>query len=235
MKIRIAELNIEIANRGKYIEKLSENYITDFNSADINIEVTDSEIEAERIATDGQFGKGYCEATAAYRKIGYRLPEFDAFILHGATFRYKDRGITFLATSGTGKSRHMQNWISLFKDEIEVVNGDKPIVRFKDNLPLAYGTPWCGKECLSNNTSVRLTDICFIVRGKENKTRLLSKEDITLKLLNQVVIPNGSKNIIKTLELIDRMVKNCNVWEIKCTADVSSAEVSSKAILEEKS
>lgn len=233
MKIKIAELNVDIANRGNYIEKLSEKYIADFTTPDISIKVSKEEIEAERNAVDFKFGANYCEATAAYRKIGYKLPNFEAFILHGATFRYKDRGITFLASSGTGKSRHMQNWITLFGDEVEVINGDKPIIRFKDNLPFAYGTPWCGKENLSSNTSVRLTDICFIVRGKENKTRLLSKEDITLKLLNQVVIPKGSKNIVKTLELIDRMVKQCNVWEIKCTADISSAQVSSKAILGE--
>ncbi len=232
MKIRIAELNVDIENRGKYIEKLSEKYLSDFESADISVKVTDSDIEAELIAVDRQFSKSYCEATAAYRKIGYLLPEFDAFILHGATFRYKDRGISFLAASGTGKSSHMQNWITLFGEEVEIVNGDKPIIRLKNGEPYAYGTPWCGKERLSNNTSVRLTDICFITRSKENKTRLLSKEDITSRLLNQVVIPRGSKNIIKTLDLIDKMVQSCNIWEIKCTADISSAEVSSKAILE---
>lgn len=232
MKIRIAELNVDIANRGKYIEKLSEKYSSDFESADISVQVTDSDIEAELNAVDQQFSKSYCEATAAYRKIGYLLPEFDAFILHGATFRYKDRGISFLAASGTGKSRHMQNWITLFGEEVEIVNGDKPIIRFKNGESYAYGTPWCGKERLSSNTSVRLTDICFITRGKENKTRLLSKEDIATRLLSQVVIPRGSKNIIKTLDLIDKMVQSCNIWEIKCTADISSAEVSSKAILE---
>ncbi len=232
MKIRIAELNIDIKNRGKYIEKLSEKYLSDFESADISVQVTDDDIQAELSAVDNQFSKGNCEAVAAYRKIGYRLPEFDAFILHGATFRYKDRGIAFLAASGTGKSRHMQNWRSLFGDNIEIVNGDKPIVRFKDGKPYAFGTPWCGKERLSKNTCVQLTDICFITRGKENKTRLLSKENIATRILNQVVIPKGSKNIIKTLDLIDKMIQNCNVWEIKCTADVSSAEVSSKTILE---
>ena len=232
MKIRIAELNVDIENRGKYIEKLSEKYLSYFESTDISVQVTDSDIEAELIAVDRQFSKNYCEATAAYRKIGYLLPKFDAFILHGATFRYKDRGISFIATSGTGKSTHMRNWISLFGKDIEIVNGDKPIIRFKNGEPYAYGTPWCGKECLGNNTSVRLTDICFITRGKENKPRLLSKEDIATRLLNQVVIPRGSKNIIKTLDLIDKMVQSCNIWEIKCTADISSAEVSSKAILE---
>ena len=234
MKIRIAELNVDIASRGKFIEKLSEKYIADFDTAEINIELSDSDIKAELTATEYQFSADYCEATAAYRKIGYRLPEFDAFILHAATFKYKDRGIALLATSGTGKSSHMQNWMKLFGDEIEIINGDKPVVRIKEGRPLAFGTPWCGKEGLSKNTSVELTDICFIVRGKENKTRLLSGDEIALRLLNQIVIPKGSANIVKTLELINQMINSCRIWEIKCTADISSAKVSSKAILEEK-
>ena len=79
MKIRIAELNVDIENRGKYIEKLSEKYLSDFESADISITVTDADIEAELNAVDGQFSKSYCESTAAYRKIGYLLPEFAFF------------------------------------------------------------------------------------------------------------------------------------------------------------
>ena len=45
MKIKIAELNVDIANRGSYIEKLSEKYITEFNTPDISIKVTNEEIE----------------------------------------------------------------------------------------------------------------------------------------------------------------------------------------------
>ena len=232
MKIRIAELNIDVASRGRYIEKLSEKYINDFDVADINIDISKADVQAELNATEYQFSAEYCEATAAYRKIGYRLPEFDAFIFHAATFRFKDRGIALVATSGTGKSSHMQNWMKLFGEDVEVINGDKPVVRMKNGVPYAYGTPWCGKENLSKNDSVRLTDICFIVRAKENKTCLLKDEDITSRILNQVVIPRGSKNIIKTLDLIDQTLKNCRIWEIKCTADTYSAEVSSKAILE---
>ncbi len=230
MKIRIAELNIEILNRGKYIEKLCEKYISDFDKADITIEVTDDELAAEQIA---DFPADYCEAVAAYRKIGAVLPNFNGFILHAATFRCKGRGIALLASPGTGKSTHMKNWISLFGDEVEIINGDKPIIRLCDNIPLAFGTPWCGKEGLSKNTFVPLTDICFIERSKENKVTQLFGKDIALRLLHQIAIPKGSANIIKTLDHINLTLKNCRVWEIKCTADISSAVISSKAILQE--
>lgn len=230
MKIRIAQLNIEILNRGKYLEKLCKKYISEFDKADITVEVTDDEIAAEQTAN---FPADYCEAIAVYRKIGAALPAFNGFILHAATFRYKDRVIALLATPGTGKSTHMGHWISLFGSEIEVINGDKPIVRLFDNIPFAFGTPWCGKEGLSKNTSAPLTDICFIERSEENQTVRLLNEEIALRLLNQIAIPNGSANIIKTLDLINLTLGSCRVWEIKCTADISSAEVSSKVILQE--
>ena len=230
MKIRIAQLNIEILNRGKYIEKLCENYLTDFDKADITVEVTKEEIAEEQTAN---FSADYCEAIAVYRKIGAFLPNFNGFILHAATFRYKDRVIALLAAPGTGKSTHMRNWVSLFGNEIEIINGDKPVVRLFDNIPFAFGTPWCGKEGLSKNVSAELTDICFIERGEENQTVRLKGEQIALRLLNQIAIPKGSANIVKTLDLVNLTLNNCRVWEIKCTADISSAVVSSKAILEE--
>lgn len=234
MKFRAAELNIEILNRGKYIERLAQKYITDFDTADITIAANDADIEEELCRAVTPISKGYAEATAVYRKLGYILPKYDGYILHAATFELRGRGIGFLAKSGTGKSTHMMNWMKLYGDELKIVNGDKPIVRFKEGEPYAYGTPWCGKEGFSENTCTRLTDLCFIVRSDENKVVRLEGADVIKRLLNQIIVPAGSENIIKTLELIDQTVKNCNIWEIHCNTDMSSAEVSSKTIFEVK-
>ncbi len=231
MKLRVAQLNIEILNRGKYIERLAQKYITDFKTADITLSATDDDIEEEKSRAVNPVSKGYAEATAVYRKLGHILPQYDGYILHAATFELKGRGIGFLAKSGTGKSTHMMNWMKLFGDEMKIVNGDKPIIRFRDGEPYAYGTPWCGKEGFSENTSTRLTDLCFIERSDENKAVKLEDADVIKRLLNQIIVPLGSENIIKTLELIDQTVKKCNIWEICCNTDISSAEASSQTIL----
>lgn len=234
MKLRVAELNIEILNRGKYIEGLSSKYIKDFLEPDITVSASDEDITEELGRATTTVSKAYAEATAVYRKLGYVLPQYDGYILHAATFELKGRGIAFLAKSGTGKSTHLINWMKLFGDELQIINGDKPIVRFKNGEPYAYGTPWCGKEGFSQDKSTRLTDICFIVRDSENKTVKLEGADVIKRLLNQIIVPSGSENIIKILDLIDQTVKNCNIWEIHCNTDISSAEVSSKTIFEVK-
>ena len=232
MKCRIAQLNIEFINRGKHFEGLAEKYRAEFSSPELTVRATDEEIEAEKRAAAYPMRNSVAETVVFSRNFAHMLPEYDAFMLHSATFSLRGRGIGFLAKSGTGKSTHMFSWKELFGDELEIINGDKPVIRFEDGLPYAYGTPWCGKEGHSKNERVVLTDICFITRSDKNETvRLHENDEIAHRLLGQVSIPAGSENIIKTLELVERLVNSCRFWEISCTADKSSAEISSSIIL----
>lgn len=232
MKCRIAELNIEFNNRGKHFERIAEKYRAEFSAPDITVSATDEDIAKEKADAGYLMQNGVAETVVFSRRFAHCLPEYDAFMLHSATFSIRGRGIGFLAKSGTGKSTHMLSWKELFGDELKIINGDKPVVRFFDGLPYAYGTPWCGKEGYSINDRVILTDICFITRSNENKAVLLDKSDnIAHRLLGQVSIPAGSENIIKALELVERLAESCRFWEIYCTADSVSAEVSSSIIL----
>lgn len=234
MKIRIAELNIEILNRFGFMEKIGEKYLAEFSAPDLTLEATTEDIALEKtLALADGLDEGRLEAVAVCRKLGLALPSFDALMLHAATFELDGRGIAFLAKSGTGKSTHMLLWQKLFGDRLQIINGDKPIVRFEDPLPLplAYGTPWCGKEGFSQNRSIPLTDLCFIRRSGKNETKPMDKSEALSLLLEQVVIPHGSENILKVLDLLDGLLGACNLWEIKCNTDLAAAEESSNIIL----
>jgi hypothetical protein len=234
MKCRIAQLNIEINNRFDYLAGSLKPYLCDFDKADITVSASDADLAAERESLDESFSDGYVESIAVCRKICHRLPEFSGYMLHSATFSLEGHGIGFLAKSGTGKSTHMLLWKQLFGDSLRVINGDKPFIRLEEGIPWAYGTPWCGKEGLNLNDRVALTDLCFIRRSCENKTVPISPEKAVGYLLEQVIIPEGSANIIKVLDMLDATVKNCRLWEIYCNTDISAAEVSAGTILEVK-
>ena len=231
MNCKIADFKVTIKNRGGLIARLCEKYIDDFSSPDFTVAVSDDDLLNEPTPSPT---KAYLESIAACRKLAYMLPAKDAFLLHAATFEIKGRGIAFLAKSGTGKSTQMLLWKELFGEELRVVNGDKPIVRLKDDTPFAYGTPWCGKEGLSENRGIPLTDICFIVRSDKNETVALSPEEAVNRLFSQVIIPSGSENILKIMELLDKTIKKCRLWEIRCNTDLDAAKISSKKILEVK-
>ncbi len=232
MKCRVAELNIEILSRCGYLEDICGKYAADFSSADLVLSASREDLEYEKkVAVDDKIKEGKLESVAVCRKLSLELPRFDAFMLHAATFELDGRGIAFFAKSGTGKSTHMLLWKELFGEKLQIINGDKPIVRLKDGVPFAFGTPWCGKEGLSQNRSVVLSDLCFIKRSNENTTRRLEKSEALKLLLEQVAIPVGSENILKLLELLDRTIGHCNLWEISCNTDFAAAKQSSSIIL----
>ncbi len=234
MKCNIAGINVDFINRGKYFERISKDYAADFAHPDAVLTASDDEIIYEKKLSPFPIKSSMAEATAMCRKFGYLIPEYDGFLLHAAVFSLCGRGIAFIAASGTGKSTHMLNWKALYGDELSIINGDKPIIRIMDGKPIIFGTPWCGKEGLGENANHPLTDLCFIVRSDENKVIKLDKNFDATRLLGHVVIPTGSENIIKLIDLLEKAAKECNIWEIHCSADLAAAEVSSKIILEEK-
>lgn len=49
-------------------------------------------------------------------------------------------------------------------------------------------------------------------------------------LFNQVYMPKDPMAVMKTMELINRMLNKCELWKIKCNMDPAAAEVAYNAI-----
>jgi hypothetical protein len=113
---------------------------------------------------------------------------------------------------------------------MKIINGDKPIIRFLDETPYAYGTPWAGKEGFQINGKTPLTDICFIERAKENKIVRITPEEALKPLMNQILIPSDPLAAVKMLDLLDKLLKTTRLWVIYCDPTIEAAEVASKAI-----
>lgn len=228
---KFADFNVDLQNRFRYLTEFCKGYETDCCNADFTISVSDDEIVKEHKGSPENFSKGYLESVCAYRKLCLGLPKHNAMLLHGAVITVQDKGIIFLARSGVGKSTHMMFWKKLLGDKLTVVNGDKPIVRFFDGVPYAYGTPWSGKEGLQNNIRAKLTDICFIERAKVNETvKIENRSDYVERIMTQVLIPNDSESLLKTMEMADILMNRCNLWQIKCTPDIDAAKTAYNAI-----
>ncbi len=217
----IADLVVELKNKHSHLERLCADYKYDgTRSADFCISVDERQLRAERLASETAYSDGYLESVCAYRNLCMQLPLRDAFLLHASVITHKDRTIAFVADSGVGKTTHTRHWLTCFED-VTVINGDKPIIRFVDGVPYVYGTPWRGKEGMGCNMRMPLTDVCFIVR---NETDFVSAPtDTATSLLGQIIIPPTPDLAIKTLDMADKLVKSCNVFQLNCTAEPSSA------------
>ena len=223
MLIRLADLTVSVENRYAYTAALCKDYIVDNGEADFHVSVSDEEILAEE---SGSIVPEYGESLAIYRKIAEEILNRDGFLLHGVAVETNGVGTAFLAKSGVGKSTHLKFWQDYLGDKLTVINGDKPLVRFKDGVPYIYGTPWAGKERLQTNRSVPLSKICFLSRSAENEAFPLSKGDALPLLLPQIYMPSDSKKMENLLDLLSRLVESCDFYGIHCNLDPDAAKVS---------
>lgn len=228
----LAELIIDIHNRYDFLERQCADYLYNGNAPeDFTVRVTDVEIQQEQTITGNvDYDCGYLESVCTYRKIGMKLPLYDAMLLHAAVISCDGKGIAFLARSGVGKTTHTLLWKRIFQEQLRIVNGDKPIVRFFDGAPYAYGTPWAGKENLQCNERVQLTDICFIERSLDNSVLRVDPMDYIDALMQQVLLPSEMVPAEKTLELLDKMVSNCKFWVIRCNVCDDAAMIAYNTI-----
>jgi hypothetical protein len=124
-------------------------------------------------------------------------------------------------------------WKQEFPEKVRIINGDKPIVRFFDGVPYAYGTPWAGKEGFQCKDRVQLTDICFIERGRENSVRQLDPMEYFNHLMVQTLYPSQEEAAEKTLALLDMLMTRCRFWSIRCNTSPEAAHVAYHTILGE--
>lgn len=225
----LADFKIEYEGIFGEVEKISAEYLAD-GEPDFSLNVSKEDIEFERTVAEQNFNERILETTAFYRKLAENLPEREAFVLHSALFDVEGEGVAFGALSGTGKTTHMLLWKELLGDKMTIVNGDKPIIRFNENIPFGYGTPFCGKEHLGCNTKTQLKHICFIERSKENSCERLTANQALDLIFTQVYMPQNASGVVSTMELVNKLLNYCSLWKIKCNMDISAAKTAYNTI-----
>ena len=233
-KIRVAELNILIHNIYPYCESFCAAYRTEFDTADIEVAVTEEEILAEKAASQSAFPIGYYEAVCVYRHIARRLPQFGAFVFHASVVECDGKAYAFAAPSGTGKSTHTKLWLKVFGDRARVINGDKPIFRLTEKGWYAYGTPWQGKEHWGTNAAAPLQALCFLTRAEQNRIAPLSDEEAVGRLFHQVLLPGEAAMTELFLTLLDDLITKTPVYLLGCNMNDDAATVAFSGMQKEK-
>ena len=230
MILSLAGLNIEVKNRYAYLDELVKGYTTESEKIDFSVSATDEDIEAERVEFDVEYSKGYLESIAIYRKIAERLPEFDAFVFHGAVISDGERAYAITANSGVGKTTHLRLWKKAYGDSVYVLNGDKPILRLIDGEVFVSGTPWRGKEGYGRPGMQPLSAVGLLKRAKEPLATLISPKSATLQFASHVYLPKDGRQTLRAFSTLSTVLSKVKFYEIEANMDVESALVSYKAL-----
>ena len=232
--VRLAELNIGIKYRYEFTKEYVSEYIVE-GDPDFIVEATDADLEAELKMAEEPTPNEYLEYVAVYRKIADKLTEYDGAVFHGAVIEFLGKAYLITARSGVGKTTHVRLWQQKYGDKVQILNGDKPILRIMNGKVYACGTPWRGKEGYGKNEIRELCGIAFLERGKENSYTELSPKDATVKFMGQIYMNKANSAVIlRTLRISDKILSQVPLFEFSCNMDTEAAEMAHDAFLSKK-
>lgn len=184
-------------------------------------------------------GKDFSLTRAEYMLTGFcfrnRLTVLGGGVLHSSAIAYRGDGIAFSAPSGTGKSTHAGLWQEAFGDDVQIINDDKPAIRFIDGIPTLFGTPWSGKTEQNENRSAPLKAIVFIERGKENRICRLDQMSAVFHLTEQISRPYYDEDLgEKTVDFAIALEQAVPIYQLQCNISREAALIAKSGILKEE-
>ncbi len=222
---RIADFTVRIEPRYPEFDRRCGDYrAPDGAREDFSISLSDETLAAAKKDLPGQTDE-YVEFVCVYRAFCNEIAKRGAMLFHAAVIEMDGRGYAFTAPSGTGKSTHISLWRQAFGERVSIVNGDKPILREKDGVFTAYGTPWCGKEGWGRNASVPLSGICFLRRDAENTIGAMPADVAVTRVFSQLLKPSSPDGLAETLRLVDLLIRNVPIYELGCNMSEEAARV----------
>lgn len=222
--VKLADKTIQIESQYPELKSFFKDYIIEDTTTDLSVSWTRDEILFEQARSEEkEFSFAYLETLAALRKIAEILPQYQRFLIHGASITFDDSAYLFTAPSGTGKSTHIRLWRKHLGERVNIVNGDKPFVSMQHSHPRIYGTPWAGKENWQRNCCAPLKGICFLQRATCNSIRRLEPSECLPMLFKQVHLPANPVAAGLTLELIDQLINTVPLYLLEC--DISEEAV----------
>lgn len=233
----LAGLRTSMTCKYEILQRRSAKYLAiDTGNPDITLEISDVSLakftechphltlaEAELILMSSRFAK----------QILYH----EGFILHASAVAFRQKGVLFSADSGVGKSTHTRLWQKCFgRDDVPIINDDKPALRLMDGRFYVYGTPFSGNSEENRDLKVPLHAIVFLKRNTANSIRPLTVEEALPLLLRQTPrYPKTPKAMEHLLSLLDALFLSVPAYQLCCNKEKSAAILAAKALFPEHS
>ncbi len=227
-------IRLRVPASKKYFEQFIVREVTACEPADKNcIEVGSKELY--QFSVREKQSLSFSEYSLSTGAAGDVLLNTGRVLFHAAAYKWRNRVYLFSAPSGTGKSTQLMNWISLYPDEVEVINGDKPVVEFHDVIPYVFPSPWTGKERMSGTESGVLAAIIYLEQGKENTIRRLSTQEAVYPVISQILMQAGSEEVIlHAADMADKLISAVPVYKLINDGTLESSRMTHDYLLEKE-
>lgn len=157
------------------------------------------------------------------------LNDFGVIYLHASFIKWNDKGVLFTAPCGTGKSTQANLWQKY--EEADIINGDKTLIRKKEGVWRAYGSPYAGSSEIYVNDNAPIKSIVVLRQASENKLEKLSKKDAFKWILSETTINFWDDDFTnRAVDLVLNLVEEIPVYMLSCRPDKEAVELLKKEI-----
>lgn len=170
-----------------------------------------------------------------FRHIGLNmmLNQKHALLLHCSFISLQETGILFSGPSGIGKSTQADLWKEI--EQADILNGDRAVIRRKNNTWKAFGLPYAGSSNIYRNESAKIGAIVVLRKSDDNQIRRLTLAEAYRSVLSEVFQNSWNTDMqMITLEVLEELVKEIPVFMLSCTADVRAVECLKRQLREEQ-
>ena len=163
-----------------------------------------------------------------------RLMEEKKIVFHGASFLWKDNAYVFSAPSGIGKTTQLRLWKEIFPDQVQILNGDKPILEVSNKEEvMVHPSPWKGKEGYGRDDIVApLRGIILLKQAPFNRIRRIKPEEACKALFCRTYSTyNTEKEIHDAAKIVESILEKAPVFMLENKGDEESVWMTRHALL----
>lgn len=226
-RYRIANLNIDMTCSGRTAAQAEAYASACAGAPDITIHVDGAAVLAAHPELQTP---DMAEYLASGEHFAVGLLAHQGLMLHSSAVELDGQCVCFSAPPGVGKSTMTRRWERLFG--AEVLNDDKPALRRMDTGWQVFGTPWSGKHDKSIRRAAPLKAICFLFRSEENDIQPLTPAQALPLFMSQTIFRLGREDLVRLMELADKLLQEVSVYRLSCRNDDSAAEFVKAALFD---
>ena len=201
-------------------------YLNECEGTGFDIKVSREYMEENRWLVGEDSEDDFLEFQALMLATGNELLTHRRALFHGVALIWKQKAWIFTAPSGTGKTTQYRLWKKILKKEIQVINGDKPLLHCHDDGSIwVHSSPWRGKERVGViGRCAPLGGIIYLEQGDHNTIRRLKPNEAARPLFVAFIsYPDTTEQIEGQAEILNQMLDAVPVWKLTNLGDEASA------------